>query len=183
MSGMDSETSGPVPSLSQPHRRMSRADFGGHMVPGRRMSIMNLRRGSVANSLRTDQSQLSRPYAVKLENTYRLEPKDGDKFNVAKVETAVKSILESFLVGETYEPVKCGQLSRNLADVIKTRVKEMHFPRYKIVSHVIVGQKADQNLLNASRCVWNTSTDTMAVVAYEKGDIFTIATVYGLYYE
>ena len=157
--------------LSQAHRRMSR--FG-----ERRMSMM--RRPSMS-SFRTDNSSQRPP--VKLQNTYRLEPKEGEFFNASRVERTLKSIMESYLAGETYDSKKSPVLARNLSDVIRGRMREMHFPRYKYVCHAMIGQLKDQGLANVSRCVWNTATDNSATATYKNGQIYAVATVYACYYE
>lgn len=176
--GPGGDGSSHAPALSQAHRRMSRMELP--MMGARRMSYF--RRGSVAASLRTDQSGV--PAApIKMQNTYRTEPNDADKFNATKVTKTVTSIMESFLSGEEYEHHKCSKLAQSLTDVIKARVREMHFPRYKIVCDVILGQNTDQGVHCTSRCVWNTSTDNYACATYKNNSIFAIAMVYGTYFE
>ena len=169
------------PALGPPHRRTSRMDS---LVPGmpganRRMSMY--RRGSVAASMRTDNTVLQIP--VKLQNTYKLGPEDNEKFSSDKVEKALKSILESFLVDEEYEARKCASMVQNLSDVIKARVKDMHFPRYKIVCNVMIGQNTGQGVRSASRALWETKTDNFACASYQNSSLFAIAMVHGIYFE
>lgn len=149
----------------------------------RRMSLFPGRRQSIASHRSTDHSSVSLRKPAKLENTYRMAPDPDYKFSVARVEGALKSILESFLVGEEYEADKCSKMAQNLTEVIKDRMKSMAFPRYKYVCNVAIGQNANQSMQCASRCLWNTDTDSFAVATYKNSSIYAIATVYGLYFE
>ena len=72
---------------------------------------------------------------------------------------------------------------KSLSDVIKSRVKEMNFPRYKIICNVVIGQRQHQAIRFASRCLWNSNLVSCASASYENSTLFAIATVYGLYYD
>ncbi len=166
------------PSLSLPHRRMSRVDPS-HMMAGmRRMSF--IRRQSVA-SFRTDNSSLKAP--VKLVNTYRMEPKDGESFNASRVERLLQNIMDAYFVGEEYDAKQSGFLAKNLTDVIKNRMKELKLPRYKYVCHVFVGENCGQSLQTATRCVWNTSTDNFASATFKSASLWAVANVFACYFE
>jgi len=93
------------------------------------------------------------------------------------------SLLESFLDGELYEALKCSQIAQNLTEVVKGRMKELSLPRYKFISHVMIGQNASQGITHASRSLWNTSTDNYASATYQNGSLFAIATVFAVFYE
>jgi len=93
------------------------------------------------------------------------------------------SLLESFLDGELYEARKCTQIAQNLTDVINGRMKELSLPRYKFVSHVMIGQNPGQSVSFASRSVWNTTTDNFASATYRNGSLFAVATVFAVYFE
>jgi len=108
-----------------PGRRQSRTTDGVPMNAAaayRRGSIS--RRPSIAGM-----SHHSRPYGtqqtVKFENTYRIDPDKNCKFHAGVVERMLAGLLESFLDGELYEARKCAQISQNLTDVIKGRMKEL----------------------------------------------------------
>ena len=170
------------------NRRQSRAavDALRKLPVFRRLSIAPIgigRKGSIAGY--TDLSSLlshSRAPA-KMENTYQLAPADDQKFSIAQVEMKITSILESYLDGEEYEERKCGLLARNISDVIKSRVKDMDMPRYKIVCLVTMGQIADECVQFVSRCVWSADTDNYASKTYRNNSLFCTVVVYGVYFE
>ena len=70
-----------------------------------------------------------------------------------------------------------------LADVIKERVKNLGYSRYKLIVQVTVGEKTGQALRLASRCLWDTTTDNFASDFYENASVYCVGMVFGLYYE
>ncbi|ELT87280.1 hypothetical protein CAPTEDRAFT_152781 [Capitella teleta] len=171
------DRSGVPASLSVAHRKMSRAPDG----QGRRMSTF--RRTSIAGSHRTDFSHLSSSIPVKLQNTYRMQPEDDDTFRCARVQNVIESVLRNFLQDESYESIKCSALSQTIGDVIKGRVKDMGFTRYKIVCTVAIGENGDHSMQMANRCLWNTSTDNCAFGTFKNKSLFAVGAVYGVYFE
>ena len=139
------------------------------------------RKGSVANSVMDLTLASPTRGPAKLENTYQLQPADGQKFNASKVSAIVNEILKSYLDGEKYEEKKCKMMVKNLSDVIKSRVKGLGYPRYKIICSVTIGQVANQSLQFASRCLWSEDRDNFACGSYQSGTLFCTALVYGIY--
>ena len=173
-----------APQLSQPHTRRASKMLDPNSLQAaaaasrRRGSIW--RRPSVALSFRTDRTD---PPLTRLQNTYRTEPHPRERFFPSEIRKVMENILRSYLEGEAYEPTKCAHLTQSLTDVIKTRVKQMNMPRYKIVCNVIIGQKQHQAIRCASRCLWNHSLDNCASASFENSTLFAMATVYGVYFE
>ena len=170
-----------TPALAAAARRFSRvADASFAAAAARRMSMF--RRPSMSSSLHSHKTDgLSLP--VKMENTYRMHPDSDYKFNASRVEKALHGILESFLDNEVYEARKCARLTQSLTDVIKARVKEMGFPRYKFVCNVVVGQNMNQGFRSSARSIWNTDTDNFATATYTNPSMFAVASVYATYFE
>ena len=118
-----------------------------------------------------------------LENTYKMSPDRGTVFNCSKIRQITEEILEQELSNQKYNHVTCGALTCDLAVKIKAAVKDLGFPRYKIVCQIVVGQVQDQGLEAASRSVWDSKTDNYACVSYKNDSIFAIALIHGIYYE
>ena len=139
------------------------------------------RKGSMAGSVM--ELTLASPTRApeKLENTYQLHPSEGQKFNASKVTAIINEILKSYLDGENYEDKKCKMMVKNLSDVIKSRVKGLGFPRYKVICSVTIGQVAQQSLQLASRCLWSEDSDNFACGTYQNASLFCTALVYGIY--
>lgn len=100
-----------------------------------------------------------------------------------KVCNAIKDVLEERLQGCSYSAKFCQEISPVLADVIKERVKRLVFPRYKIVSHVLMGQVTGQSMRSVSRCAWNEEFDNFAQYCYQSSTLYAIGVVYGVYAE
>lgn len=114
-------------------------------------------------------------------NTYRLEP--VKKFEHWKVTEIIKKTFEEHLIEASYDREICHQMSKTLADLIKEQVKSLQFSRYKIISVVSIGQKRGQSVRMASRSVWDPRFDGYAQYSFERGDMYAIGIVYGIYFE
>ncbi len=80
---------------------------------------------------------------IRLQNTYRLEPSEEEKFKAYIIEPRVYEILENTLKKQQYDPIKCNIISKELSQEIMREVRNIMTKlsaRYKIVSHVIIGQ-------------------------------------------
>ena len=122
-------------------------------------------------------------FPMRLQNTYKLEPDAKDKFKPGAVRHVIKEVLEECLDGEKYNPTQCRNLTQMLTDLIKCRVKELGFPRYKYVVNVTLGQDCKQGVQLVSRSLWNNDTDRFAEAFYEKDGLFAVATCYAIYFE
>ncbi|CAH1779715.1 unnamed protein product, partial [Owenia fusiformis] len=158
------------------NRRLSRR---GSMMGSQIMSLLAHRRMSRMWTQQSDDGPSKLPKHV--EPTYKLEPDDQKRFAVAKVEAAIESIFNVYLDDKEYDPTTCKDLAVDLANMIKNRIKDFDFKRFRLVSHVIIGQCQDQGIEATSRCVWNTNTDRFASVKYKNATLFAVATVFGVY--
>ncbi|XP_064628887.1 dynein light chain Tctex-type 5-like isoform X2 [Lineus longissimus] len=117
------------------------------------------------------------------ENTFRMDPQDDTKFQPHRVEPIVDSVFKMYLDDQDYDQKICSTLACDLAQIIKNRVKDLEFPRYRIVCNVMIGQKKDQGIEASSRCVWDQKQDNYACVYYQNPSIFAVAMVHGVYFE
>ncbi|XP_013398141.1 tctex1 domain-containing protein 2 [Lingula anatina] len=167
-------------------RRASRFDGSGPQPGGRRLSTLS--RGSLAGihmmhrASRGD-ALLAARLPKNFQNTYKMTPDPGERFNASRVEKSISSLLASYLEGVQYNPITCAQLSQTLTEAVKGRVKDMNFPRYKFVCSVIVGQNTGQGLYVASRSIWDAGTDNYATAAYSNATLFAVAMVFATYFE
>jgi len=129
----------------------------------------------------TEQGSILGPKAVKLENTYRMEPRET--FQTGAVVALIDEVLKSNLDEMDYDPLKCAELCAIISDDIKEKVKALEMPRFKIVCVTNIGKKNEQGLRVTSRCLWNPAFDRFAESCFQNGTIFAQATVYGLYFE
>ncbi|RNA06722.1 tctex1 domain-containing 4 isoform X4 [Brachionus plicatilis] len=112
-------------------------------------------------------SQDNTYHRIKLQNTYRTEPEENEKFKPEKLQTKLYEVLEELLKNRTYDPSKCGQLTKLVSQEI---MKEARFqlnsasPRYKLISHVVITDAKGQDIRYGSRCLWDSNSDNVASV-------------------
>ena len=127
-------------------------------------------------------SSIAKP-KMRLENTYKMKPDDDKTFSSWKVKVEVESILHDNLKDVKYDSKQCANLCRDLSQMIRNRIKDLGFVRYRIISNVIIGQCLEQGLEFASRCVWDDKVDNHASVTYKNHSIFAIALIHGVFFE
>ncbi|NXL43779.1 TC1D4 protein, partial [Podilymbus podiceps] len=120
---------------------------------------------------------------TRLENTYRMGPDEGCKFNVGQVQRVLEGVLAGALRTRAYSPQGSAALAQSLAELLRVRAKEVVPPRYKLVCHVLLGQQGQQSLLVASRALWDLESDSFASATFSNTSLFAVATVHGLYFE
>ena len=67
------------------------------------------------------------------ENTYRLEPKEQDRFYPSVVKNVMEEIVLRNLKDKAYDHGSAKTLAEGIADQIKTAVRGLSIPNYKIV--------------------------------------------------
>ena len=120
---------------------------------------------------------------VKLENTYKMEPDRHEVFKADLVEGVIRDVLTSSLKNFKYTPERCKVLTTRLVADIKRGVKELNFPRYKIVCNVVIMQNKGQGSKVANRCIWNPNTDSHASYTFVTPDVIVVGNVHGVYFE
>lgn len=118
---------------------------------------------------------------VQKEPSYRMEP--HRKFHAGKVEEVMKAVLVERLEKSRYSPKITPNMCKILSDLIKDKVKQLNFDRYKIICNVLIGQKKDQGAMTCSRCAWDERLDNYATYTFQNQHIFCTATVFGVYTE
>ncbi|XP_053325924.1 dynein light chain Tctex-type 4 [Spea bombifrons] len=120
---------------------------------------------------------------VQYENTYKVGPDQDCRFNASKVQKVLENIMGSYLGDTNYNPLTSGQLTQNLSDLIRSKLKEICPSRYKVVCSVFLGQMGQQGVKVSSRSLWDPQNDNFASATFTNPSLFAVATVHGLYYE
>ncbi|XP_009948445.1 PREDICTED: tctex1 domain-containing protein 1, partial [Leptosomus discolor] len=105
------------------------------------------------------------------------------RFPVAEVDDILKDVLGSYLREQAYEPAWCRDMVKDIAEVIKGRVKDLMIPRYKIVVVTHIGQLNEQGTRIGSRCLWDPVSDTFSSYVFKNASLFALANVYAVYFE
>uniref|UniRef100_A0A8C5INL2 Tctex1 domain containing 4 n=1 Tax=Junco hyemalis TaxID=40217 RepID=A0A8C5INL2_JUNHY len=172
------EDSKAPPLLSRRNSILSRrSSFG--MGPGSRRPSWMLHRRVSFSGLPIFQPILK----TRLENTYRIGPDKGCRFDVERVQRVLEGTLACALGSTVYSAQGSAPLALSLTELLHSQAKEVVPPRYKLVCHVVLGQQGQQSLLVASRGLWDPETDSFASATFSNASIFAVATVYGVYFE
>jgi hypothetical protein len=131
--------------------------------------------------------------AVVFENTYRLKPLV--KFAAGEVTRLINAALHRNLEKVKYDHEKLPELIAKISNELLAEIKsillliELNYERYKIVVQIEIGEHKGQGVKVASRCIWDTTTDTWAsgnfrnVFLINKGTLFAVCMVFGCYFE
>ncbi|NXW54530.1 TC1D4 protein, partial [Eurystomus gularis] len=120
---------------------------------------------------------------TRLENTYRMGPDEGCKFNAWRVQRVLEGVLASTLGTMLYSPQGSASLAQSLVELLQSQAKEVVPPRYKLVCQVLLGQQGQQSLLVASRALWDPESDSFASATFSNASLFAVAIVHGVYFE
>ncbi|KAM9000539.1 tctex1 domain-containing protein 4 isoform X2 [Sarcophilus harrisii] len=110
-------------------------------------------------------------------------PAPGARWEAELVRRALEAALTGALTGARYPAGGAGALARGLCELVRKRVRELLPPRYKLVCSVVVGQRAGQGVLVASRALWDPASDGHASACACAASLFAVAVVHGLYSE
>ncbi|KAI8805817.1 Tctex-1 [Cladochytrium replicatum] len=105
-----------------------------------------------------------------------------NRFRPAIVSTIIHQVLENRLRGQTYTGEASSAWSKEIADEIRNRLKELDLVRYKYVVHVLIGEMRGEGVHMGCRCFWDSDTDNMAKEKFENESLFCVATVFGVYH-
>jgi hypothetical protein len=166
--------------------------------PGeRRQSIWNIPRKSLyqrrmsyslSQGSRKSSQDLGPGYPrIRLQNTYRTEPNsEQEKFKPYKLEPKLYAALEEALKDRKYDQNKTSALTKELSQIIMRETRLLmnnSSPRYKLVSHVLIGEMKNQDIRHGSRCLWDNNLDNLVSVVYKNNSLFAVATIFAVYYE
>ena len=115
----------------------------------------------------------------RLANTYKTTPDSNTIFNTEAVQHTITNILTTHLKDYTYEKGSSAELTTTLSGLIKSEVKTLDIPRYKLVCQVIINQKMGQAIHASSRCLWDEKLDNFACGVFVSDTVFAIGKVGG----
>ena len=72
--------------------------------------------------------------------TFRLEPREHERFYPAKVREIIEQVIKGRLEGVEFDHGKHKQMAEQIVGEIKELVKQLSIPSYKIVCQVVIGQ-------------------------------------------
>ena len=76
-----------------------------------------------------------------------------EKVPVSTMKEIILTSLQERLTGAQYEGDKCNESAKALSDIIRSRLKNLGFQRYKFVVQVVIGERREQGIRYAVRDV------------------------------
>jgi hypothetical protein len=114
-------------------------------------------------------------------NTFSLRPQPHKKFKPHEVKAEVRKILVQKLEGQEYNPDNIQNISKEIADSVRDRVRSMEYDRYKLVVNCVIGEQRGEGLRLGCRCFWDSDSDNYAEEVFTNKQLFAVVTVFGLY--
>eukprot|EP00735_Rhodelphis_limneticus_P008450 TRINITY_DN21450_c0_g1::TRINITY_DN21450_c0_g1_i1::g.10071::m.10071 TRINITY_DN21450_c0_g1::TRINITY_DN21450_c0_g1_i1::g.10071 ORF type:complete len:119 (-),score=2.16,sp/Q8WW35/TC1D2_HUMAN/56.03/1e-43,Tctex-1/PF03645.8/8.6e-28 TRINITY_DN21450_c0_g1_i1:507-863(-) len=116
-----------------------------------------------------------------MSNDYEIRPDFRHKFRPRAVKGIIHDVLTEKLSGVIYHAENTSQATRDIADEIKIRLKELNMERYKLVVQVVIGEQRGEGVRMGGRCFWDEETDNYAQDIYMNESLFCVAAAFGIY--
>ncbi|KAM4021690.1 dynein light chain Tctex-type protein 2B-like isoform 1-T2 [Anomaloglossus baeobatrachus] len=114
---------------------------------------------------------------------FDLHPRPSRIFSSEEATRVIKSILDVELQDCTYEARESQRRAKELAELVKSAVRDLGYERYKLVCYVVVGPVSGGTMYCGSRSVWSQNSDTYAEYVFQNQSLFALCIVYAGYYE
>ncbi|MEW5306790.1 MAG: hypothetical protein WDW36_009228 [Sanguina aurantia] len=112
---------------------------------------------------------------------YAVEPAFNQKFKASRAKELIAAVLKVRLASAVYHADNTSSWAREIADDIKTKLKEESWGRYKYVVQVFIGEQRGEGVRLACRGFWDPNTDSYAHEAFSNESLFCVATAFGIY--
>ncbi|XP_043262071.1 dynein light chain Tctex-type protein 2B-like [Colletes gigas] len=113
---------------------------------------------------------------------YQIRPQLHEKFKPLSAKEVIHNVLFDQLSAKTYDSQEAVQWTKDIADIIREKVKELKFKRYKYIVNVVLGEQHGAGIKMGTRCIWDAEADTYAYDSFINDTIFCVATVYAVYF-
>jgi hypothetical protein len=93
----------------------------------------------------------------------------------------VLALVLAQLANVKYHADNTSTWTREIADDIKMKLKELALERYKFVVQVVIGEQRGEGVKMGSRCFWDPNTDASASAEFSNESVFAVAVAFGVY--
>lgn len=112
-------------------------------------------------------------YSYQTEPTVTINPK--------KIAEIAQHVLEDRLKNKEYSPSTMKKAASQVSFIIREEIKRLNLDRYRIISHVTIGEKCDQDVMMNFLYLWKPEYDHYAIAKYEHPKFFATALVFLIY--
>ena len=95
----------------------------------------------------------------------------------------IEQVIEENLKDREYNPEEAQKQAEHIVNSIRSGVKQLNVPCYKIIVQSVIGQVDGQGVRIASKCLWDEMNDNYASWTYKNHSLFCTGIVFGIYYE
>lgn len=113
---------------------------------------------------------------------YQIRPQLHEKFKPLSAKEIIHDVLFDQLATKSYNAQAAAQWTKDIADIIERKMKDLQFKRYKYIVNVILGQQHGAGVKIGTRCIWDAEADTYAYDSFINDTIFCVAIVYAVYF-
>lgn len=110
-----------------------------------------------------------------------IRPTYSNMFKPEQVKTILKACLTEFLTGKEYNQTETGNWSKEIATIVKNKLKDLKLSRYKFMVQVVIGEAKGAGVRMGCRCLWDAQTDKVAEETYTNDSLFCVAVAFGAY--
>ena len=79
----------------------------------------------------------------------------GPRASTAKMKECIGEVLNEMLKDHTYKQDEAPELTKQIADRVKNRLKLLELPRYKYMVQVVVGEQRGEGVRMGCRTFWD----------------------------
>eukprot|EP00294_Goniomonas_avonlea_P017480 CAMPEP_0114539128 /NCGR_PEP_ID=MMETSP0114-20121206/74_1 /TAXON_ID=31324 /ORGANISM="Goniomonas sp, Strain m" /LENGTH=132 /DNA_ID=CAMNT_0001723213 /DNA_START=140 /DNA_END=538 /DNA_ORIENTATION=+ len=115
------------------------------------------------------------------ENMYDTRPTFRNKFKPMKAKKIIEDVLHEKLRDQKYSVELAAQMTREIAEDCKTKLKELNLQRYKFVVQVVFGEQRGEGVKMGCRCFWDQDCDNFATATFMNDSLFCVAAAWGVY--
>ena len=109
---------------------------------------------------------MSTPTEPKEEQTFSLRPDHKKKFRKEQVRELLSQILKEKLERQEYQPDNVNNHTKEVADYIRNRLKDLDYDRYKFIVQVVIGEQRGEGMKMGCRCFWDADSDNYAEAVF-----------------
>ncbi|XP_011258056.1 tctex1 domain-containing protein 2-like [Camponotus floridanus] len=113
---------------------------------------------------------------------YQIRPPLHEKFKPLSAKEIIHDVLFDQLATKSYDAQAAAQWTKDIADIIERKIKDLQFKRYKYIVNVVLGQQHGAGVKIGTRCIWDAEADTYAYDSFINDSIFCMAIVYAVYF-
>lgn len=113
---------------------------------------------------------------------YQVRPHMHEKFKPLNAKEIIHDVLFDQLATKSYDAQAAAQWTKDIADIIEGKIKDLQFKKYKYIVNVVLGQQHGAGVKVGTRCIWDAEADTYAYDSFTNDTLFCVATVYAIYF-